>query len=292
MTKLLTALVIILGTAAMAQQNTATQAATAYQELQRAAADRQEQERNENDTSKKGTFDKGKSFTVKGILKNPGGGVTIVREGRPDADLDVREETLVTMGTGPANASEPRAQEVGSASLAEQAGGAALLKEFLAKLTAEQGIAVDDLTSDEDSVSVGQGIGSKVLRTTLADTRYLSWVVTCTARPDAVHRSVKLGGAIFKVRITCTSTGTGAPEFVQVTLSGGIYFNGTLRESVTESSLVNTKGRKVTRYIPSEPGRTAGRGTGWWELQLTAQITSPIYGPKGFFMERKYLSIE
>ena len=50
------------------------------------------------DTARKGTFDKAKAFTVNGTLKNPaGGGVTIVRDGLPDADLDVRQDTLVML---------------------------------------------------------------------------------------------------------------------------------------------------------------------------------------------------
>ena len=50
------------------------------------------------DTNKDGTFKKAQAFNIKGTLKNlAGGGVTIVREGLPDADLDVRKETLVML---------------------------------------------------------------------------------------------------------------------------------------------------------------------------------------------------
>ncbi len=50
------------------------------------------------DTNKDGTFKTAQAFSIKGNIKNlAGGGVTIVREGLPDADLDVRKETLVML---------------------------------------------------------------------------------------------------------------------------------------------------------------------------------------------------
>ncbi len=49
-------------------------------------------------TKEDGTFKTTQAFTLKGNIKNlAGGGVTIVREGLPDADLDVRKETLVML---------------------------------------------------------------------------------------------------------------------------------------------------------------------------------------------------
>ena len=50
------------------------------------------------DRAQEGTFTASKAFSARGTLKNTGGGaVTIVREGLPDADLDVRPETIVML---------------------------------------------------------------------------------------------------------------------------------------------------------------------------------------------------
>jgi hypothetical protein len=122
MKKLVAALVFTLGTAAFAaDQNTNTQA-------------QQEQKRNEGrqlgtgidatdvdkgikdaakdvtgavgkaektvgiDTAADGTFKKDKAFTISGTLKGTGGGgVTIARQGLPNADLDVRKQTQVML---------------------------------------------------------------------------------------------------------------------------------------------------------------------------------------------------
>jgi hypothetical protein len=49
-------------------------------------------------TASQGTFKKDKAFSTNGTLKNTGGGgVTLVRQGLPDANLDVRQETVVTL---------------------------------------------------------------------------------------------------------------------------------------------------------------------------------------------------
>jgi len=49
-------------------------------------------------TKEDGTFKTAQAFSIKGNIKNlAGGGVTIVRPGLPDADLDVRKETLVML---------------------------------------------------------------------------------------------------------------------------------------------------------------------------------------------------
>ncbi|MFY0582049.1 hypothetical protein F0U62_48210 [Cystobacter fuscus] len=49
-------------------------------------------------TASQGTFKKDKAFTATGTLKNTGGGgVTLVRPGLPDANLDVRQETIVML---------------------------------------------------------------------------------------------------------------------------------------------------------------------------------------------------
>jgi cell division septum initiation protein DivIVA len=49
-------------------------------------------------TASQGTFKKDKAFSANGILKNTGGGgVTLVRPGLPDANLDVRQETIVML---------------------------------------------------------------------------------------------------------------------------------------------------------------------------------------------------
>jgi hypothetical protein len=50
------------------------------------------------ETTKEGTFKTAQAFSIKGNIKGTGGGgVTIVREGLPEADLDVRKETLVML---------------------------------------------------------------------------------------------------------------------------------------------------------------------------------------------------
>jgi hypothetical protein len=49
-------------------------------------------------TASQGTFKRDKAFSTSGTLKNTGGGgVTLVRQGLPDANLDVRKETLVLL---------------------------------------------------------------------------------------------------------------------------------------------------------------------------------------------------
>ncbi|EPX55060.1 hypothetical protein D187_009566 [Cystobacter fuscus DSM 2262] len=49
-------------------------------------------------TASQGTFKKDKAFSTSGTLKNTGGGgVTLVRQGLPDANLDVRQETIVML---------------------------------------------------------------------------------------------------------------------------------------------------------------------------------------------------
>lgn len=49
-------------------------------------------------TASQGTFKKDKAFSANGTLKNTGGGgVTLVRPGLPDANLDVRQETIVML---------------------------------------------------------------------------------------------------------------------------------------------------------------------------------------------------
>jgi hypothetical protein len=50
------------------------------------------------DTAKDGTFKADKAFTVNGTLKGEAmGGITLTREGLPDADLDVRDQTKVML---------------------------------------------------------------------------------------------------------------------------------------------------------------------------------------------------
>ncbi len=50
------------------------------------------------DTQKDGTFKTDKSFSLNGTLKGEAmGGITIARQGLPDADLDVRDQTKVML---------------------------------------------------------------------------------------------------------------------------------------------------------------------------------------------------
>ncbi len=126
MKKLLAALVLSLGTAAVAQQDNPqnTQA-------------QQEQKRNEKsrvqtgidasevkpgattgvdatevgpgvrdvagiDTAKEGTFKREHAFDVRGTMKGAAlDGITLARQGLPDADLDVRKQTKVTLDGKP-----------------------------------------------------------------------------------------------------------------------------------------------------------------------------------------------
>ncbi len=108
MKKLVAALVLTLGTAALAQQ--------AEQNTQA----QEEQKRNEGrristgvdatdvghaatkavglESSQEGTFKKEKAFTMNGTLKGAAyDGITLARQGLPDADLDVRKETQVKL---------------------------------------------------------------------------------------------------------------------------------------------------------------------------------------------------
>lgn len=119
MKKLLAALVITLGTVAVAQTEEPKQDPN--------SPAMQEQKRNEGrnlgtgvdatdvdkkigdvakdakevvgiDSPKEGTFKKDKAFTMKGTLKGAAfDGITLAREGLPNADLDVRKETQVML---------------------------------------------------------------------------------------------------------------------------------------------------------------------------------------------------
>lgn len=118
MKKLLTALALTLSTAVAAQQanEDMKQQDTNTQNTQ--AQD--EQKRNEGrrirsgvdatevgpgmrdvvgiDTAKEGTFKKDKAFSLNGTMKSAMlGGITIARQGLPDANLDVRKETQVML---------------------------------------------------------------------------------------------------------------------------------------------------------------------------------------------------
>lgn len=116
MKKLLTALVLTLSTAALAQTD-ANQNTQAQQEQERNEASRIETGVDATevapavkgavqdvgaavglDTEKDGTFKTDKAFTVNGTLKGEAmGGITIARQGLPDADLDVRDQTKVML---------------------------------------------------------------------------------------------------------------------------------------------------------------------------------------------------
>jgi hypothetical protein len=112
MKKLLTAVVLTLSTAAAAQQ--------ANQDPKQNTQAQQEQQRNEGrristgidasevgpglrdavglDTAKEGTFKKDKAFSITGTLKGSAlDGITLARQGLPDADLDVRKQTQVML---------------------------------------------------------------------------------------------------------------------------------------------------------------------------------------------------
>jgi hypothetical protein len=119
MKKLMAVLVFTLGTAAFAQQDDANK--------NKNTQAMEEQKRNEGrqigtgidatevdkgvkdavgtakdavgiDSAKDGTFKKDKAFTMNGTLKGAAfDGITLARQGLPDADLDVRKETQVML---------------------------------------------------------------------------------------------------------------------------------------------------------------------------------------------------
>lgn len=114
MKKLLTALALTLSTAVAAQQADEDMKQDTNSQAQ------QEQKRNEGrrirtgvdatevgpgvrdavglDTAKEGTFKKDKAFSLNGTVKGAKlGGITIARQGLPDANLDVRKETQVML---------------------------------------------------------------------------------------------------------------------------------------------------------------------------------------------------
>lgn len=110
MKKLLAALVLTLGTATVAQQAGQDENTQAQQKQQRNEASRIEtgldatevapaaREAVGLDTSEEGTFKKEKAFTLTGTFKGSAlGGITIERQGLPDADLDVRDQTVVML---------------------------------------------------------------------------------------------------------------------------------------------------------------------------------------------------
>lgn len=116
MKKLLTALVLTLSTAALAQSD-ANQNTQAQQEQKKNEASRIDTGMDATevapaikdkvqdaraavglDTAKDGTFKTDKAFTVNGTLKGEAmGGITIARQGLPDAELDVRDQTKVML---------------------------------------------------------------------------------------------------------------------------------------------------------------------------------------------------
>ncbi|WP_043410817.1 hypothetical protein [Archangium violaceum] len=113
MKKLLTALVLTLSTAALAQTDT-TQAQEQHQkndttrvktgldatEVGPAIEDKAKEAAAAVglDTNEDGTFKTDKAFSVTGTLKGEAGEeITLARQGLPDADLDVRDQTKVML---------------------------------------------------------------------------------------------------------------------------------------------------------------------------------------------------
>jgi hypothetical protein len=115
MKKLLTALALTLSTAVVAQQandnmkqdntNTQTQQDPKRNEGRRIGTGVDATEVGPGmrdvvglDTAKEGTFKKDKAFSLNGTVKGAMlGGITIARQGLPDANLDVRNETQVML---------------------------------------------------------------------------------------------------------------------------------------------------------------------------------------------------
>jgi hypothetical protein len=119
MKKLIAVLAFTLGTAAFAQQDEANknQKTQAQEEQERTEGRHittgldasevgptvaKEVGKAENavgiETAKEGTFKKEKAFTMNGTLKGSAGdGITLARQGLPNADLDVRKETQVML---------------------------------------------------------------------------------------------------------------------------------------------------------------------------------------------------
>lgn len=119
MKKLLTVLVLTLGSAALAQtddtqanqntqaqernkQNNASRVETGLDATEVAPAVKEKVDDARAavglDTQKDGTFKTDKAFTVNGTVKGESmGGITLVRQGLPDANLDVRDQTKVML---------------------------------------------------------------------------------------------------------------------------------------------------------------------------------------------------
>jgi hypothetical protein len=117
MKKLLAAMVLTLSTAALAQADTTQQNTQAQEEQKRndpariktgmdasevapAVKDKVDDARAAVglDTAKDGTFKTDKAFSIDGTLKGEAmGGITLARQGLPDADLDVRDQTKVML---------------------------------------------------------------------------------------------------------------------------------------------------------------------------------------------------
>lgn len=106
--------------------------------------------------------------------------------------------------------------------------------------------------------------------------------VTCTGEVEYPHYSSGAGGAISKIRITCTGSGLAS---VRVRAQGLLQFAKSSSSTNTNVTFVNrgdsdqwqwvtVNGATKTFYLP-ETGKNGGRGTGFWRATGTWYFEHP-----------------
>lgn len=152
----------------------------------------------------------------------------------------------------------------------------------------EDGITV----SSEPSVL--EGFLSPRLRSPGATTRRSTLAaVACSGKINNPHYSEGAGGAIAKIRVTCT--GSGYPS-VNVRVRGLLSFSPTSyqtlqpRGTLDDTKAVFVNGGEVTYYL-SPIGSHGGTGNGYWAVTATIQITAPAVGSVGSETKFYYLNI-
>ena len=106
----------------------------------------------------------------------------------------------------------------------------------------------------------------------------------CTGKIEAPHYSTGAGGAIAKVRVTCTGSGW---TTVEVRVRGLLSFQSSpgaprvarATSDKTQTVTLNAT-TPVTYYIP-DLGSHGGTGSGYWYVTQTIQIVSPVLGTVG-----------
>lgn len=105
-------------------------------------------------------------------------------------------------------------------------------------------------------------------------------VVGCTGEVQNPHYSAGAGGAIAKIRMTCSGTGYST---VNVRVRGLLSFSPSSyqtlqpRASLDETRAIAVNGGTVTFYLPGV-GSNGGTGNGYWAATATWQIVAPGVG--------------